>query len=198
MDPTMPFQLDLRPDERLLWCGHPDPGVWFTPADAFMIPFSLLWTGFAIFWEAGVVTEGGPGFSAVWGVPFVALGIYLVFGRFIYKHYRKKRTSYWITTERAAVIVGPGLLADSPVLHQPVTIKRSRDARHASVAIGNATEPGRAFGFRRTPSWSYANTGLEALTRSASLPVAFYDVADPDAMLIALEQARGFQSATPT
>ena len=167
--------------------------MWFTPADAFLIPFSIFWCGFAIFWEAGVASSGASLF-VVWGIPFIAVGLYLVFGRFIYKHYRKKRTTYWITNARAAIIVSPGLVADSPVLHQPVTVKRSRNARHASVAIGNATEAGRASGLYRNSSLFYANTGLGALARSHGLPFAFYDVADADAMLSALDQARGSQA----
>ncbi len=54
-----------------------------------MIPFSLLSGGFAIFWEylALSTTSKTPGLMAVvfplWGLPFVAVGVYIIFGRFL-------------------------------------------------------------------------------------------------------------------
>jgi len=46
------------------------------------------------------------------------------------------------------------------------------------------------FAFGNSATWHYANTGLDPLARSANQPFAFYDVADPEAMLAALDQAR--------
>ena len=201
MDAAAQLQLEpyLRPGERLLWCGRPDPQVWFTPADGFLIPFSILWTSFAIFWEIGVSTSsGGSPVGAVFGVPFLAIGAYMVLGRFLYKRYRKKRTFYGITAQRAMIFVAPGALADMPLLQQPANIRRSRDGRHASVVIGPVPAPRRRAGSLRTRSASwvyYANTGTEPLARGVVMPFAFYDVADGDAMLSALDQARAGQAA---
>lgn len=185
----MELQANLRADEQLLWHGVPDQRVWFAPADAFLIPFSFMWCAFAVFWESSVVTGGGPVFAEVWGVPFIAIGGYFVVGRFAYKRYRKGRTTYGITSQRA-VIVAPRSFSDMPLQHQPVTVKRTRDGRHASVVFGTNADPGRGSLFRTSMTWHYANTGMEPLARGASLPFAFYDVADPDAMLAALDQAR--------
>ena len=50
----------LRPGEQLLWHGKPDPAVWFTPADLYVIPITVLWCGFAIFWDVGPWRAGVP------------------------------------------------------------------------------------------------------------------------------------------
>jgi hypothetical protein len=79
MDPLAQLQPCLRPGEQLLWHGRPDPRVWFAPADAFLIPFSILWCAFAVFWEASAA-GAGPVFAALWGIPFVVAGLYLSSG----------------------------------------------------------------------------------------------------------------------
>ena len=189
MDPFTELQAHLRADEQLLWHGVPDQRVWFAPVDAFLIPFSLMWCAFAVFWESSVVTGGGPGFAKVWGVPFIIIGVYFVGGRFAYKRYRKGRTAYGITNQRA-IIAGPRSFSDTPLQHQPVTVRRTRDGRHASVVFGGTAGPGGRSAFRSSAAGYYANTGMDPFAKGASLPFAFYDVADPDAMLAALDQAR--------
>jgi hypothetical protein len=195
VDAYLELQPYLRPGERLLWSGRPDPTVWFTAADVFLIPFSIFWSGFAIFWELGVSSSGGPVFAEIWGIPFVVIGLYMIFGRFFYKQYRKKRTCYGITDQRALVVSGPGLLVDSPLRDQPISIRRSRDGRHATVIIGTVITGRRRVGGSYGSGSSYANTGLELFARNAALPMAFYDVDDADAMLSAMDQVRGAQPA---
>jgi hypothetical protein len=77
-----------------------------------------------------------------------------------------------------------------PLQHQAVTVRKTRDGRHASVLFGPAAGPYRSSAFRSSATRYYANTGMDPFARGASLPLAFYDVADPDAMLAALDQAR--------
>lgn len=77
------LQAVLRPDEQLLWLGRPDPRLWFTGADVFLVPFSVLWYAFATLFE--VAESRGGAFFAALGVPFIAAGLYLVVGRFFYK-----------------------------------------------------------------------------------------------------------------
>ena len=82
----------LRQGERLRWVGQPDPRVRFSAADLFLVPFSIMWGGFALFWELQAVVSGGPFFFTLWGIPFVLMGLYFIFGRFIYKKRRKLMT----------------------------------------------------------------------------------------------------------
>lgn len=103
----------LEPGEQLLWSGFPKQGVLFHPADLFLIPFSLMWCGFAIFWEAMVIF-GEPDVPdrfnlwdrlfVLWGIPFILAGLYFVFGRFITDSARRARTIYAVTGRRVILL----------------------------------------------------------------------------------------------
>lgn len=58
----------LDSGENLLWTGQPKTGIVFRNADIFLIPFSLLWCGFAIFWFITALTSGAPFFFAMFGI----------------------------------------------------------------------------------------------------------------------------------
>jgi hypothetical protein len=170
----------LRPGERLLWSGGPDPAVLFSPKDIFLIPFSLMWGGFAIVWEGTVVASGDGALFMLWGIPFVLIGLYMIAGRFFYKRRRKQKTVYGLTEERALVAVGDSSLSDTPTKYVPASIRRARDGRHVSVSFGGSGGPGRY----------YANTGMDFFDWRGSGDVAFFDVADVEGMLRALDRAR--------
>jgi hypothetical protein len=102
----------LLDGENVLWTGRPDPSIVFHAQDTFMIPFSLLWGTFAVFWEAGVTgfwgqfahPRGPSLFMILWGIPFVAIGQYMIWGRFILAAWKKKRTFYAVTNRRVLVV----------------------------------------------------------------------------------------------
>lgn len=102
---------ELLSGENILWSGQPEGSAIFHKEDAYLIPFSFLWGGFTIFWEAaaaGLVWFNGrsaaPSFFMLWGIPFVLVGQYLIWGRFLYTAWLKKRTFYAVTNRRAIVI----------------------------------------------------------------------------------------------
>jgi hypothetical protein len=105
-------QSELMSGESLLWTGRPNPRVILHRDDWYLIPFSLLWGGFAIFWESGVLGYWGNGtkhgthstFMALWGIPFIVIGQYMIWGRFLYDAWLKRRTYYAVTNRRVLVI----------------------------------------------------------------------------------------------
>ncbi|HSS99320.1 MAG TPA: hypothetical protein VLK33_19935 [Terriglobales bacterium] len=97
------------------WTGRPNPAIIFHSEDWGFIPFSLLWGGFAIFWLVGASGIGDiwvnkPNqtfeyFGLIWGTPFVLVGQYMIWGRFVYEWWKKKRTYYALTNRRALIVV---------------------------------------------------------------------------------------------
>jgi hypothetical protein len=97
---------ELGAGEWLLWSGAPIQGLRFRGSDLLMIPFSLLWAGFTVFWEYSVVHSNAPVFMVIWGIPFIVAGLYLVVGRFFLDSYLRGRTLYAITDQRALIVGG--------------------------------------------------------------------------------------------
>jgi len=109
------IQKKLGPHEKLIWVGKPKQGIMFRSNDIFLIPFSILWTGFIILWEISAITAvlNAPEKSEltvfmlpIFGIPFVIIGLYFVFGRFIIDAKLRKNTCYGITNERIIIISG--------------------------------------------------------------------------------------------
>lgn len=90
----------LAAGETVLWRGKPQKGHLVMAQDIFMIPFSIFWCGFALVWESLVITSNAPFFMWLWGIPFVCIGLYMVFGRFLWTAFIRKRTAYVITNRK--------------------------------------------------------------------------------------------------
>ena len=93
-------------NEKLVWTGRPRTGIVFRSADIFLIPFSLFFCGFAIFWFTTALTSGAPFIFAMFGIPFVVIGIIMVFGRFIIDAKQRENTYYGLTNDRIIIKTG--------------------------------------------------------------------------------------------
>jgi hypothetical protein len=103
------FQGRLLPGERIAWTGVPATGLLLTGRDAFLIPFSLLWGGFSVFWEWTALHDSNavPIFP-LFGLPFVAIGLYFIAGRFFVDAWARGRTRYAVTNQRILILrLGP-------------------------------------------------------------------------------------------
>lgn len=107
-----PFNPYLLTGERLLWTGQPKQGLTLSARDGFLIPFSLLWGGFAIFWNIAVWTFPASSsdepdlFFKLFGLPFLIVGIYLIIGRFFHDAAIRKKTFYGVSDQRVLVVRG--------------------------------------------------------------------------------------------
>jgi hypothetical protein len=114
LDPAQELSRELNSGERLLWSGRPRQGFFFRSSDVFAIPFSLLWGGFAFFWEFMVLSHwpknGAPNavefIFPLFGLPFVLIGIYIIFGRFFVDIKQRQNTIYGVTNQRIMIRTG--------------------------------------------------------------------------------------------
>jgi len=210
----------LQPGEQALWAGRPDPRVVITGAAAAGIVIGGVFLAGGLFWEhllrqvnapsvpyqaslpPGLVPQSGPTwFSGLAsglrtalmaaGLLPVLLGAWLAIGRPIRDARIRRRTTYAIT-DRRAVIMTARRMIDTPVLNQPATVRRSRAGR-VSADIGTPLPH-----YSTTPGPPAANgmPGLSSTTVRYVAPVTFRLVADGDAMLAALGQARSGSRAS--
>jgi hypothetical protein len=149
------IRAELGPGERLVWAGRPRGGVRLTAADALMIPFSLVWCGFAVFWEKSALSMNAPGFFALWGLPFIGVGLYVVFGRFIADAVRRGKISYGLTDRRVIIVSGvftrQVTSLDLAALGE-ITVSERPD-RSGTIALGAGASPYAFAGRMLGPSW---------------------------------------------
>jgi hypothetical protein len=106
------IQSELMSGESIYWAGMPNPRVVFHSDDWAAIPFSIVWTGFFIFWEADALgfwrdksqQDGTHVFMVLWGIPFLVIGNYMVWGRFLRDAWLKRRTYYGVTNRRLLIL----------------------------------------------------------------------------------------------
>lgn len=192
------FQSELAGNETLLWSGQPERSVIFHKEDFLAIPFSLMWGGFAIFWEAAVLGFGGshgndhaPWFFVVWGIPFVVIGQYLIWGRFVYVYWKKSRTFYAVTSKR--------------ILLRTLSKRSSSNLRMLELSTVGEIEKSIRFDNIGTLQFGHAaptsgrrgsSVSLDPLDRNG-VP-AFVDIADAEMVYRIIMEAKEKQNSSQT
>jgi len=121
-----------------------------------------------------VFQTGAPFFFRLWGVPFVAAGLYLTAGRFFYDAYRRAGTTYAVTNRRVILLSGV-FYRNTRSLNlsglDEVTVSQRRDGS-GDIALGSPP----LFAYRYVPSgWPGASAQppmLEALPNAREV----YDI----------------------
>jgi hypothetical protein len=152
------IRAQLSPNEQVLWSAQPRGGVTFRNEDFFLIPFSLLWGGFAIFWEWMATTGGAGVFAEIWGIPFVAVGLYMIVGRFFYDAWLRSNTYYGLTTQRALIVrrtFGESVRSIELSTLGDVTLSSVAGDKSGTITLGNAP-PGNSWQFMSP--WNTSST----------------------------------------
>ena len=180
----------LADGEQLLWIGRPDPTVLFASPDLYMVPFSLVWTGFMV----SFLFAGGFAFDpkfpvfALMGAFFFAIGAYMLVGRFIYKRWRRGRTTYAVS-DRSVMTLTRGIRG-------PVFKSTEISGLHGvKLELGRG---GRGSVYFGDVPWMQAyteNAGMGIFTFGTSAsPVMFFDISDArDVYALVNERRRGGQ-----
>ena len=101
------FKDELVSGEEMLWSGKPGLSILSSRGTVFMLLFGIFWLGFSLFWEFGAIVaylESGVIIFPIFGIPFVIIGLFLVFGLPVYMRHKKKNTVYAVTSKRLIII----------------------------------------------------------------------------------------------
>jgi len=100
------IQSILKDDEILLWKGKPKSGIEFSSIDILLIPITIMFGVYAITWECDNLERDLPLIFHLFGISFVLLGLYIIFGRFLADALLRKNTFYVVTNKRLIIICG--------------------------------------------------------------------------------------------
>jgi len=161
-NPSDKFRDELNPGEKIIWSGQPQQGLTLQPADIFMIPFSLLWGGFAIFWESAAILSGAPFFFMLWGIPFVLVGLYMIFGRFFVDMAQRRKTYYALTNERAIILSG--------LFNQSIKTLKLKQIPEINITTRSNGTGTITFGASHPMAWMYSGSGFPNMGRYQIAP----------------------------
>ena len=104
----------LDPGERILWQGRPEPGLLPVRLPPGQMVMGAIFTGFSLFWmsAAGWIVGGGDSgggiggpfrFFPLFGLPFLLIGLYSLFGFIFWRAHVRRHTWYTLTDRRAFI-----------------------------------------------------------------------------------------------
>ena len=150
-----PFHGRLLSGERIVWRGAPGRGILFTARDLYLVPFSLVWCGFAIFWTVSATGMHAPDFFTLWGTMFICIGLYFVAGRFVVDAWIRRGSHYAVTDRRILILRGApfGKLIAVSLTQLPDISISERGNGQGTIRFGAETS---TFNNRSFGSWSPA------------------------------------------
>ncbi len=157
----------LLPGERIAWSGEAGRGLLLSPQDVYLIPFSLAWCGFAVFWRSRVSETNAPYFFELWGDMFVCIGLYFVLGRFFVDAWVRRWLRYAVTDQRVLIArtgLLPSFTAISLARVGDVSLHERRDGR-GTVRFGEDLS-------------TWRNRGLGAMTPALGSTPQLIAIAD--------------------
>lgn len=193
------LQPNLLSDEKILWSGKPEPKL-FTAADFFLIPFGAFFFCFSVFWiymASGIPFHANRSSNhesidfpipfALFGIPFVLVGFYILFGRFFFKNWKQRNTYYAVTNQRVLILsTVPNQSLQALFIDViPVLNKSVNSSGAGTITFGNS-DPRAAM---------YANTGMDSFTSvgGMGLAPAFYNIKDANNVYALINSQRGSQ-----
>jgi hypothetical protein len=165
----------LEPGEKLIWWDQPQGGLVLRPIDGFLIPFSILWTSFAGFGAFTALNRTTFTPEALVPSAFVVIGLYLVFGRFLYDAWRRPRTVYGLTDRRVLIVRPSKRINLSLDGASEMTLREHRNGR-GSIAFGSGSGMS---GWNRQGAWS----------GEPAVPTLEF-IAEPNKVLAAIREAQ--------
>ncbi|MDY0091675.1 MAG: hypothetical protein RBT80_03145 [Candidatus Vecturithrix sp.] len=108
--------MELDNNELLLWAGQPKQGIFFRKSDIVFTVVSYLWGGGWIYWEYHVMTQPYSLWYKLWGIPFMFVGFYLMFGRFWVDAFKRKYTYYGLTDKRILIISDSARIIENRII----------------------------------------------------------------------------------
>ncbi len=171
------------PGEEIIWAGQPDPTVIFSRKDSFIVPYSLIFNGIMFHGISRFITHMlsiklGPTdvfYNAVM-IPallvftlMTTVALYLLFGRFIYKKWKKEHTIHIITNRRLLNFFDykKGNLDGIALEDVEKVSKEVSSDGHGTIIFGDV----------KKRAMRYDNTGLDFANDLYYKPAfAFYDI----------------------
>ncbi len=175
------------PDETLLWDGAPGRGIKLELHMLGQSAFGLIFFGFALFWiimATNIVGAGGPAqLFPLFGLPFLAIGAWFLFGHILWDAYLRSKTRYALSNKRAFIArqVFGRRLKSYPI--DPDTELDYRPGEPATIYFAKRMVK-RRVGAR---SGSSSSTGL---SRYRMVPIGFRYIPDGDKVYQLMRRAQ--------
>lgn len=175
------FQQFLNRGEKITWSGRPRQGFLLHRSDVFFIPFSILWTILAVWWELEIVLSDIPFQDKIWSIVMLSAAAYILLLRFLVDAVSRALTFYALTNQR--VLIHTGFLKTT-LTSLPLTGMDEINLDLDKNGHGNIF-----FGPLEPNAWMHTGGGWIKMGKLAKIP-AFELLEDPQAIYKKIREQR--------